>query len=67
MQPKKVYPVIMILKLGLQGLVLENNGKEAAGVAHQTPDLEIISLKLHYHCIFKEHIHSASYLLLWEI
>ena len=30
MQPNKVYPVIMILKLGLQGLVLENNGQQAS-------------------------------------
>lgn len=30
MEPRRVYTVIMILKLSLQGLILGNNGKQAS-------------------------------------
>lgn len=45
MQKKNVYPVMMILKLNVQGPVMENNGKKHKKTPHgvqQTLDLEIL-------------------------
>lgn len=45
MQKKEVYPVMMILKLNVQGPVLENNEKKHKKPPHgvqQTLDLEIL-------------------------